>query len=364
MDAVMKNHIYIVNEETRAANYGIGTYIKQLVECFKNDESISLHIVTLRSEYSEFTVNESDHVPVIHIPYNPNINNSESYELYGRNAAFLLAGYIQNQDYGRLIFHFNYPICGLLKTLKKLFPACHTVYTIHFDRMCLGHKGNIRLVKDKLAQQQDGANLNEDERKMFENVDHIICLSTCMEDLLINDYKIPAEKISLISNGIKDESLILSELEKAELKQRLFIPADEEIILFVGRLDAIKGVEELIHSFKKVVCEIPDSKLVIAGEGVFTNYFSMSEGFWNKIIFTGALGKESLYDFYRIADVGVIPSFYEQCSYVAIEMMMHGLPLIGTTAPGLDEMIENPADKIQIEYGSCDEWIFCYPQWK
>ena len=49
-----------------------------------------------------------------------------------------------------------------------------------------------------------------------------------------------------------------------------------------------------------------------------------------------------------------MPSLYEQCSYVGIEMMMHGLPIIGTTAPGLDEMIDNREDKVQIEYKGRD----------
>ena len=50
--------------------------------------------------------------------------------------------------------------------------------------------------------------------------------------------------------------------------------------------------------------------------------------------------KEYVYKFYQIATIGVLPSYTEQCSYAAIEMMMHGLPLIGTTAGGISEMIE------------------------
>ena len=353
----MKNHVYIMNEGARAANYGIGTYIKQLVECFRNDDSVSLHIVCLRSDNKEFTVEESEAVPVIHIPNIPQINKLEEYGLYGRNAAYLLAEHIKVPDSGRLIFHFNYLTLDLFKKLKQFFPKCNTVYTIHLDRMCLGHKRNIRLVKDKLYQQPDRTSINEDERNMFESVDHIICLSTFMEDLLINDYKISAPKISLISNGLKDERLVLSEEDKTELKQRLFIPVDEKIILFVGRLDGMKGVDVLIKAFKKVVSEIPDSRLVIVGEGDFIKYFSLCEGFWHKIVFTGALSTENVCDFYRISDIGVIPSFYEQCSYVAIEMMMHGLPFIGTTAPGLDEMIESPTDKIQVEYDDSNVWL-------
>ena len=54
--------------------------------------------------------------------------------------------------------------------------------------------------------------------------------------------------------------------------------------------------------------------------------------------------------FYQVADVGVMPSFYEQCSYVAIEMLMFNIPLLMSTAAGLDEMVEN-VDKIFLEEG-------------
>ena len=62
-------------------------------------------------------------------------------------------------------------------------------------------------------------------------------------------------------------------------------------------------------------------------------------GIRSRITFTGKLDKEELYQYYRIADVGVMPSFHEQCSYVGIEMTMHGVPLIGTSSTGLGEMI-------------------------
>ena len=59
----------------------------------------------------------------------------------------------------------------------------------------------------------------------------------------------------------------------------------------------------------------------------------------DKVTFTGFMEKNDLYDLYRIADIGVMPSFHEQCSYVAIEMMRHGLPITVSTTTGLKEMI-------------------------
>lgn len=353
----MKIYVYIFSDGARASNYGIGTYLKQLINCLKDNMSVSLHIVLLGSDCDEFTIDKSGIVPVIHIPNIPNIDNPKVYGLYGRNTAYVLADYITTPVSGKLIFHFNYPTCNLLKTLKQLFPECYTVYTIHFDPMCLGYKGNLQLVKDKLIQLSEDENFYTNEKIMYEDADQIICLAAYMKELLVDCYKIPTQKISFIPNGIKDDGRTLSPKEKSELKQSLLIPGDEKLILFVGRLDETKGVDVLLNAFRKVVSEIPDSKLILIGDGNFKNYFSLCEGIWNKVIFTGMLDKDNLYKFYRIANIGVMPSFNEQCSYVTIEMMMHGLPLIGTTAPGLNEMIENPADKIQITYNGSEEYL-------
>ena len=55
-----------------------------------------------------------------------------------------------------------------------------------------------------------------------------------------------------------------------------------------------------------------------------------------------------LYLLYTIADIGVMPSLSEQCNYVAIEMMMHGLPMIMSAAPGLAEMTEDEVSSLQV----------------
>ena len=55
----------------------------------------------------------------------------------------------------------------------------------------------------------------------------------------------------------------------------------------------------------------------------------------------GQLNINELYNLYTTCMIGVVPSLYEQCSYVAIEMMMYGIPLVASTSTGLSEMIED-----------------------
>ena len=68
-----------------------------------------------------------------------------------------------------------------------------------------------------------------------------------------------------------------------------------------------------------------------------------------KITFTGLLGKSELSELFQIADIGVMPSLYEPFGYVAVEMMMHKLPVIATATSGLDEIIDNACGlKVQL----------------
>lgn len=93
---------------------------------------------------------------------------------------------------------------------------------------------------------------------------------------------------------------------------------------------------------------MPACRLVIAGSGDFNRYFHLVR-FCSRITFVGKLNQKELYKIYQIADVGVLLSFTEQCSYTIIEMLMFGLPIIGTTAPGLSEMFEDGIHGIKIK---------------
>ena len=123
------------------------------------------------------------------------------------------------------------------------------------------------------------------------------------------------------------------------MRKKWNIPQREKIILFTGRLHAVKGIGYLIRAFRRVLKIIPDCRLIIAGHGQFKDYLPECEDIWMQTTWTGRVNKDKLYELYSIADIGVMPSFHEQCSYVAIEMMMHGIPIIGSTSTGLKEMI-------------------------
>ena len=53
-------HVYLLNEGSRAAAYGIGTYVRQMMECLQGLETVTLHVVNLSSDEKESVVKNED----------------------------------------------------------------------------------------------------------------------------------------------------------------------------------------------------------------------------------------------------------------------------------------------------------------
>ena len=175
-------------------------------------------------------------------------------------------------------------------------------------------------------------------------MDKIICLSNHTFDLLHQNYQMGKEKMDVIYNGLSENYFIS---DKQTLRLKYHIP-NIPIILFVGRLHNMKGLTYALQAFKILLKTLTNCHFIIVGNGVFDDYMKECEDIWMHVTWTGQVNKDKLYDLYSVSDIGVIPSFTEQCSYVAIEMMMHGLPMVTTAAPGLAEMTENGVNSLQV----------------
>lgn len=349
----MKKSIYIFNELTPAGDYGIGTYISQIKDCFYNDENISVRIIELCSKQEEFYFDKESNT--LHVPrgqrYSP-----DKRKQYLQGVIRLLFLKIDSKEDITFIFNF-FTHSILIDLVRSFFPKSRIIFTVHYLEWTFLNKGNIHSFKNAL-ENASVRNIKKNEelilekikedRCVFDKSDHIICVSEFTYNLLINYYCIDKIKISIIYNGLKDvvNSYFPS---KAKLRKELYITSTEKIILYVGRLHKDKGGEELIKAFRLMLKDNPNCRLVIVGNGDIDLYQKQSKSIWTKIIYTGRINKEQVYKFIQIADVGVLPSFSEQCSYVAIEMMMFGLPIVGTNSTGLEEMIEEGVTGYKVE---------------
>lgn len=208
-------------------------------------------------------------------------------------------------------------------------------FSVHYLNWCFELDGNVSAFRKIVNAKEVEEKHRSIVRDFFQNkhflhlADEVITLSRFCKNLLQSDYDVSPEKLKLIFNGLQEPA---GEFPIAEDKKSL--------ILFVGRLDKIKGVDYLIDAFRIVLKKHEEARLVIVGDGDYNECLKHCKDIWGKVIFTGKITQEELSVFYRQVLVGVLPSFHEQCSYTAIEFMMHGIPFIGTDSTGLSEMFD------------------------
>tara|TARA_A100001035_G_scaffold279980_1_gene283332 strand:- start:3696 stop:4826 length:1131 start_codon:yes stop_codon:yes gene_type:complete len=150
---------------------------------------------------------------------------------------------------------------------------------------------------------------------------------------------IPKEKISKIPNGVELFNFNKVNLNKDKLiKFEKFSP----YILYVGRLNFIKGPDILLQAFDKIANQIPEYNLIFAGndDGMGKELMRLAKEsqFSKRIKFVGfikGINKENLY---KNANLLVIPSRSEAMSLVVLEAAYYGLESIFTDQCGLEEL--------------------------
>ena len=326
---------YIFNNASRAAKYGIGTYVIQLTEILLKFDDIHIVLVDLYADTKEFSI-KTDEQGITHYLFPNNGTNIES-KIFCKSISCILSHHINGNE--KNIFHFNYfQHYDIARNLKAIYIKSRIIFAVHYFNWCFQLDGNLTKFRKIIANSEennDNIRIGFLQDKAFLRLaDHIIALSMFSKEVLNKDYKINPEKIHFIPNGLADI--------KTETQVIPFTATDSEnfkYILFVGRLDNIKGIGYLLKAFRILLKKINDIQLLIVGDGDYNKYFKQCKGIWNKVIFTGKISHTQLYTLHQRATLAVLPSFHEQCSYSAIEFMRHKLAFVGTDSTGLKEML-------------------------
>lgn len=357
-----KKKVYIFNGTSRAAVYGIGTYIEQLTNCLRK-ANIDFEIVHLYTEGNEVLMTEKKDNKQISIPA-INFKNPSSSRYYSRNIAYLLKEFIPVDKDVDYIFHLNFMTdYDLVVHLKKMF-KCKIVLVCHYTAWSfalLGDENRLQAImsgayrsKHKEIEKQIVKGVKED-LKMIKKCDQFVCVAQHTLNSLMKVADIDETKCRIINNALEDNYIEISNVEKNKLKEKYLIDKDTQIILFAGRLDEVKGISFLISAFKKVLITNKNTHLFLAGDGDYTRWLTEAKDCWAKISFTDRLEKEQLYEFYRMADVGIACSLHEEFGLVAIEMMMHQLPIIVSDTGGLSEIVEDHISGLKVPVQTIDD---------
>jgi glycosyltransferase involved in cell wall biosynthesis len=208
------------------------------------------------------------------------------------------------------------------------------------------------------------------ENRGGQMADMVITVSYAMQDELIQS-GFPAEKIRVCYNGVDPKKYIpehISQEAVGDIRERYGIKDKDLMVLFVGRLVWIKGVDKLIRAMPKVLEEIPNAKLVILGLGDMRDYL---EGLVRNLHLEEVVKfrfefvpEEERIAHYAACDVAVYPSLYEPFGIVALEAMSMEKPVVVGAAgtSGMREIVSitgsdkcgfhiNPNDPADIAWG-------------
>jgi glycogen(starch) synthase len=138
------------------------------------------------------------------------------------------------------------------------------------------------------------------------------------------------------------------------------LPAGNLRIVFVGRLEARKGIDVLLAAAAAVLPRHPHVQLDIVGNDTIpgpdgTTYRARFEATMAdakpRVTFHGEVGEAALRGFYRACDLFVAPSRYESFGLILVEAMMYGKPVIACRAGGMPEVVEDGATGLLAEPG-------------
>jgi glycogen(starch) synthase len=200
--------------------------------------------------------------------------------------------------------------------------------------------------------------------------DMVITVSYAMQDELIQA-GFPAEKIRVCYNGVDPKKYSPEQVSQERIdavRQHYGLDNEDLMVLFVGRLVWIKGVDKLIRAMPHVLQKVPNAKLVIVGLGDMRDYL---EGLVRNLHLEGVvkfrfefIPEEERIAHYAACDVAAYPSLYEPFGIVTLEAMSMEKPVVVGAAgtSGMREIVSitgsdkcgfhiNPNDPADIAWG-------------
>jgi glycogen(starch) synthase len=168
----------------------------------------------------------------------------------------------------------------------------------------------------------------------------VIACSRAMRAEVQRQFNVPADKISVIPNGIDTRHWRTTSAER-EAARRRWAPHGP-LLVFSGRLEAEKGIFTLIDALPSILAAHPHTQLVVAGQGGQSARFDevvAERGLGGSLRRTGWLPEADLKALIAASDAAIIPSLYEPFGLVALEAMSLGAPVMCARTGGLADIV-------------------------
>jgi glycogen synthase len=182
------------------------------------------------------------------------------------------------------------------------------------------------------------------EQYGIDHADRIIAVSRHLRQQLIDRYHAPPERVRVIYNAVRPSDRL------RPLKE------SQQIVLYLGRLAAMKGVDTFLRAAARVAPTAPDALFVVAGEGPeFPHLLDLAThlGVADRVLFLGKVTEDERAVLLASASVFVLPSIVEPFGIAALEAMAAGVPTIVSKTSGVAEIAQHV---FAIDFWDVDEF--------
>lgn len=165
---------------------------------------------------------------------------------------------------------------------------------------------------------------------------------------MLRELKFPPRQVAYIPNGVDTDHF--RPAHKQDARRRLGLPIERAVVLYVGRLAHVKGVDVLIQAW----CRLPEQVrfrglLVIVGDGeerYKLEQYVRQRGLDETVVFRGQ--QEDVLDYLHAADVVVLPSRSEGMPNTLLEAMACGLPTVSSAVGGIPDVVTNNVNGLTV----------------
>jgi D-inositol-3-phosphate glycosyltransferase len=174
---------------------------------------------------------------------------------------------------------------------------------------------------------------------------HSLVAATAKEKSdLVELYNANPDKIRVIPCGVNQD--LFTPMETQAARQALGFSQDEKMLLYVGRIEPLKGLDRVIHTMARLRESLAVKLMIVGGDHhdseEMREIIELSKALkvGDGLIFAGRVDQRKLPFYYSAADALVVASLYESFGLVALEALSCGTPVVSTPVGGMKTIIE------------------------
>ena len=199
------------------------------------------------------------------------------------------------------------------------------------------------------------------ERELAQDCDLVVAPTERERAELIRYYGATPDAISVVPCGVNLS--LFRPVDREHARRHLGLNGGS-MVLFVGRVDPLKGLDRLLGAIQRLGTSARPDLVVVGGGEESKSELARLQGLCRElriqdsVTFAGVVKHEDLPYYYSAADLCVMPSYYESFGLAALESLACGTPVVATRVGGIENVVRPGRNGYVVDGNAPDELAF------